>query len=339
MRFVDVPRLSIVDTIGRPVHRGGGTDVRRHMFLVASSFEPRSARSVSLIEEGAVDDAIIFNYQDTLDLASGRFHAQTIREGLGKLLVTGRPFVLPCSFAKPYSVLHALSALLRERKLEAECVTIDITCFTKLHLLLLLRYLHEEMQVPSVRICYTEPLTYATAYGKALSYGTAKTISLPYRSGARGANRVALMAFMGHERSRLERVLQELEPDIAVVILGTPGFSPNIREYSKRVNQGLILRAAFDPQYRFVEMPVLQPWDIYLRLLEEMRMVRSEHDCETVYFATMGTKLQALAVDMMRRSEDIDARLLLAYSVPKRYERNLYSQGSGRTYEGAFYGF
>ncbi len=86
-------------------------------------------------------------------------------------------------------------------------------------------------------------------------------------------------------------------------------------------------------------MPVLQPWAVYLRLVEEMKRVMSEDGCDTVYFATMGTKLQALAVDMIRRSEEVKARLLLAYSVPKRYERNLYSQGSGRTYEGALYGY
>ena len=331
------PQLTTVDTIG-PVPCDGGIGAKRHTFFVASSFEPRSVRSVSMIEKGTFDDAIIFNYQDTLDLASGRFHTQKMRERLEEVLIA-KPVVLPCSFAKPYSVVHALATMLKMQKWEIERVTIDITCFTKLHLLLLLRYLHEEIGVSAIRVCYTEPLTYATAYGKSLSYGTDKTISLPYRSGARGSNRVALMAFMGHERSRLERILQELEPDLAVVILGTPGFSPNIREYSERVNRGLIMRASFDPRYRFVEMPVLQPRDIYSRLLEEMRRVTVEDGCETVYFATMGTKLQALAVDMIRRSEEMDARLLLAYSVPKRYERNLYSQGSGRTYEGALYGY
>lgn len=328
--------LSVVDAIGpergREAHKG------RHTFLVASSFEPRSAKSSAVIEKGTFDDAIIFNYQDTLDLASGRFHAQTIREELQNRLAA-EPFVLPCSFARPYSVVHALSAMLKRQGLDIGCVTIDISCFTKLHLLLLLRYLHEEIGVPAIRVCYTEPLTYATAYGKALSYGTTKTISLPYKSGIRKTNRVALMAFMGHERSRLERILQELEPDLAVVILGSPGFSANIREYSENINRGLIMRASFDPQYRFVKMPVLQPWAVYLRLVEEMKRVMSEDGCDTVYFATMGTKLQALAVDMIRRSEEVKARLLLAYSVPKRYERNLYSQGSGRTYEGALYGY
>ena len=327
--------LSVVDSI-TPFEDSDRPIQRRHAFLVASSFEPRSTRAASLIDKGAFDDAIIFNYQDTLDSASGRFHAQTIREALQDALVSG-PYVLPCSFSKPYSAVQALAALLRAEGLKLEHVTLDITCFTKLHLLLLLRYLHDQVGVLAMRICYTEPLTYATAYGRELSYGTTETISLPYRSGARYSNRVALMAFMGHERSRLERILHELEPDLAVVILGTPGFSPNIREYSEKVNHGLIMRASFDRQYRFVRMPVLQPQEIYSRLLEEMRRVISEDQCETIYFATMGTKLQALAVDMIRRSNEVDARLMLAYSVPKRYERNLYSQGSGRTYEGELY--
>lgn len=328
--------LSVAKSIG-PTSDLKGQTMGRHVFFVASSFEPRSTKSVSLIEAGAFSDAIVFNYQDTLDSVSGRFHAQIIRETLRTFLINDT-YVLPCSFKKPYSVVHALAVFLEAQKLKIDCVTIDITCFTKLHLLLLLRYLQDDVGVSMIRICYTEPLTYATAYGRTLSYGTTETLSLPYKAGVRRSNKIALMAFMGHERARLERILQELEPDIAVVILGTPGFSSNMLEYSEKVNQGLIMRASFDRQYRFVKMPVLQPCDVYLRLLEEMKLVVSEHNCETVYFATMGTKLQALAVDMIRRSKEIDTRLLLAYSMPERYERNLYSQGSGRTYVGMLYG-
>ena len=125
---------------------------------------------------------------------------------------------------------------------------------------------------------------------------------------------------------------------MSVVILGTPGFSSSMREYSLRVNEGLIVRASFDRQYRFVEMPAVQPYDVYLRLLDEVKRVVSQDKCQTVYFATMGTKLQALSVDMIRRCDEIDVRLLLAYSMPRRYERSLYSQGSGKTYLGTVYG-
>lgn len=321
--------LSVVESIG-------ATDAE-DVFFVASSFEPRSTKCVSLVEDRSFGHAIVFNYQDTLDVAAGRFHAEVIRDTLAVSVRRGS-HVLPCSFSKPYSVIHALAAFLRTSPMSIERATIDISCFTKLHLLLLLRYLEDDVGVATIRICYTEPLTYATAYGKRLSYGTKETLSLPYRAGARTSNRVALLAFMGHERARLERILQELEPDMSVVILGTPGFSSSMREYSLKVNEGLIVRASFDRQYRFVEMPAVQPYDVYLKLLEEVRRVVYEDKCQTVYFATMGTKLQALAVDMVRRSDEIDVRLLLAYSMPKRYERGLYSQGSGKTYLGTVYG-
>lgn len=331
-----VPRLMVVETIGSDLSTNRST-VGKNVFFVASSFEPRSTKCVSLIESGAFSEAIVFNYQDTLDSAIGRFNAEMIRETL-YAAVTNDTYVLPCSFSKPYSVIRALVAFLKMRPLNIDTATIDITCFTKLHLLLLLRYLHDDMGVATTKVCYTEPLTYATAYGKKLSYGTTETLSLPYKSGARRTNRVALMAFMGHERARLERILQELEPDKSVVILGSPGFSSSMREYSAKINEGLIDRASFDRQYRFVEMPAVQPHEIYSRLLDEVRRVVSEDRCETVYFATMGTKLQALAVDMIRRSDEIGVRLLLAYAMPKRYERNLYSQGSGKTYLGTLYG-
>ena len=52
---------------------------------------------------------------------------------------------------------------------------------------------------------------------------------------------------------------------------------------------------------------------------------------DTVYIAALGTKLQALGIDLLRRLE-LPVRLLLAYSIPRRYERGVYSQGSGPTY-------
>ena len=61
-----------------------------------------------------------------------------------------------------------------------------------------------------------------------------------------------------------------------------------------------------------------------------------QEGCESVYLAPLGTKLQALAIDMLRRS-GVSLRMLLAYSIPKRYERKLYSQGSGPTYLGVLF--
>ena len=55
-----------------------------------------------------------------------------------------------------------------------------------------------------------------------------------------------------------------------------------------------------------------------------------EDGCVNVYVAPLGTNLQALALAVLRRRNDM-GWISLAYAVPGRYERRSYSQGFGTT--------
>ena len=213
------------------------------LFLVASSFEPRSVRASTLWTERALAHAVVFNYEDTLDTVSGRHHARQIRRHLRERH-NAQVHTLPCHFMDPYSVVRVFDAFFRRESWthSVRSVTIDATCFTKIHLLLLLQYLHMKLGTRRVRVCYTEPLSYATSFGKALSYGIHRTVYLPYQPVRHQSTRVGLLAFLGHERLRLERIVQELEPDVTVIVFGEPGFERNMQDYSRRVNGSLIQR-------------------------------------------------------------------------------------------------
>ena len=312
-------------------------DPARGIYLVAGSFEPRSVRASRLVSTGAFADSVIFNYEDTLDSAMGRHHVEQLKTILEEK--TGRPpFVLRCSFADPYSVVRSFGALLSTEHWcdRRSAFTVDATCFTKIHLLTLLKCIADRYRSDAVRVCYTEPLTYATAFGRQLSYGIERTIYLPYQVARHSSRGVGLVAFLGHERLRLERIVQELEPDMAVVILGEPGFTRPMVEYSRRANATLIHRATYDGHYRIASAPakdVLATADL---LEEEVRAVRAV-GCDSVYLVALGTKLQAVSIEVLRR-RGIGGRLLLGYSIPKSYERNMYSQGSGPTYVGVVSG-
>jgi len=304
-------------------------------YIVASSFEPRSVHATSLIEPNGFGRAIVFSYHDTLDSVLGRANMREIR----KLLVAANiPCeVLPCLFSDPYSAVRVFDRFLRDRRVtNLGTISLDITCFTKLHLLTLLQYLESRNIASSLNVIYTEPLSYGTAHGRPLSYGIEKAVYLPYRPvPQRASSRVGLVAFLGHERMRVERIVQELEPDVAVIVFGEPGFTRDIEDHSLRVNESLISRAEYDQHYRLVQMPVKDILQAALRLQTEVkRMV--EDGCGSIYFAPLGTKIQALAIDLLRRS-NIDARMVLAYSIPRRYERTLYSQGNGPTYRAWLY--
>lgn len=315
-------RVEAIDTVD------GSLD---DLFLVASSFEPRSVRASTLWSEGALARAVVFNYEDTLDTVIGRHHARQIRRHLSKKH-NARVHTLPCHFMDPYSVVRVFGAFLGRESWpnSVPAVTIDATCFTKIHLLLLLQYLHMELGTRRVRVCYTEPLSYATAFGRALSYGIERTVYLPYQPARHESTGVGLVAFLGHERLRLERIVQELEPDVSVIVFGEPGFARNMQDYSRRVNGSLIQRSRYDGQYRLVTASTKDPFAVARMLRDEVEKIRAS-GYDTVYIAALGTKLQALGIDLLRRL-GLPVRLLLAYSIPKRYERSMYSQGSGPTY-------
>ncbi|MDD9962782.1 MAG: hypothetical protein F4X81_08830 [Gammaproteobacteria bacterium] len=303
------------------------------IFLVAGSFEPRSVRVARLLN-GDVDRAVVFNYDDTLDTESGR---QNTREIEACLRAKSRNVeVLPCQVSDPFSAVRVFHTYVTRERLvgSVRSVVLDATCFTKLHLLLLLRFLSDWLGVEVTRICYTKPLVYATAFGKELSYGIRKTVYLPYCGTGRTGASTGLIALLGHEPRRLERLVQEIEPDLCVVLTGEPGFTSDMAAYSKKANASLIRRAEYDRHYRRAVAPVddiEQCVDILTKQLGALH----EDGCGNVYLAPLGTKLQALAVDVLSRRNDA-GQLSLAYAVPDRYERRSYSQGFGATVETTF---
>ena len=299
-----------------------------NLFLVAGSFEPRSVRATELLE-GSVERAVVFNYDDTLDTEMGRRNTRQIET----ILRTKSQSldILKCKVADPFSVISAFHTYVTQEQLvgSVRSVVLDATCFTKLHLLLLLRFLRDWLSVEATQICYTKPLIYATAFGKELSYGIRQTVYLPYCGAERAGTGTGLIALLGHEPRRLERLVQEIEPDLCVVVLGEPGFTTDIAEFSERANASLIRRAEYDRHYRLAVAPVDDIERCVIVLSEQLRDLH-EDGCGHVYVAPLGTKLQALAVDILSQRND-ETRLSLAYAVPDRYERRSYSQGIGET--------
>lgn len=301
------------------------------LYIVAGSFESRSVRATELLPAGGLRDAVVFSYEDTLDSVMGRYHSMRIRQELHAKGMESIN-VLGCHFSDPFSVVRNFHTFVCTGRLrpDIETVTIDTTCLTKIHLLLLLQYLEERMRIITINILYTEPLSYATAFGKQLSYGIERTVYLPYQSKTHRSRGVGLIAFLGHERLRVERIIQELEPDVSVIILGQPGFSKEMYDDSRRINDTLLQRSLYDKQYQLAHVPandIVASQDTLIQQIEQIQ----ERGCDTIYFAPLGTKIQAMSIEMIRRLE-LPVRMLLAYSIPRKYEKSMYSQGIGPTY-------
>ena len=202
------------------------------LFLVASSFEPRSLKATTLLTREAVRRAIVFNYGDTLDTVMGRYNTMAIRKRLVDI-GTQSIDVAPCMFSDPHSVVRVLEALRRTESWisQVDTVTIDISCFTKLHLLLLLQFLQDVIRPRKLRICYTEPLVYATDFGKELSYGIQRSVYLPYRPARHRSQALGLVAFLDMKDSASNAYCRSLNRIFALSYL----VSQDSRQTSKAI--------------------------------------------------------------------------------------------------------
>lgn len=303
---------------------------REDLFLAASSFEPRCCRAGELLEPGAVTSSVIFRYSDTLDSALGLANTRSLTEDLR--IKCASVDVLDCSFSDPYSVVRSLRPWLRDTRhllSKRPSISIDISCFTKLHLLLLLEHLHREFpdQTADTRIIYTEPLSYAASFGRQLSYGIKDTVHIPFSSPSHETGQTALIIFLGHEALRAEKIIEELEPELIILVQGSQGYSEEMYSTHLGINRALLDRVKYNHQYRLLAG---SPRD-FLSLaaaLEGMTAPLVQQGFGTFYLAPLGTKLQTVAFELLRRSNP-DLRLLVSYAIPKRYERKYYSQGVG----------
>lgn len=308
---------------------------REDLFLAATSFEPRSMNLGSLWKHESVERSLVFRYADTLDIELGRRHTEQL---VGLLKSKSRQFeVIDCSFSDPYSVVRGLLYWRKEKRLEGESIksiTIDITCFTKLQLLLLLRTLRAEFSGAQIRITYTEPRLYASSYRRPLSYGVANTFYIPYVTPRVPAGQSALFLFLGHELLRAEKVVDELEPEVTILIQGEPGYSKEMVATSHKNNRVLLSKVKYDHQYRLMSTSCYDFESAAGKILGLIRNFKGL-GFGSFYLAPLGTKLQCLAFDIVSLICR-DERLLLAYAMPHRYERKYYSQGVGRAWEWSY---
>lgn len=298
-------------------------------FICATSFEDRCRRSAELLSpEFKTKEALVVFYNDTLNVAYARKNVNfinTILEGCAENLYTIR-----CDFRNPYSLISELNKELNKGRLNLQnykFVTIDITCFTKLHLLLLLRYLSEKTNA-IFRFIYTEPLTYGTIQGKDLSYGFLELSTINYKLDHDAINKKgdSHIFLIGHEFTRTYQAFKLLEPEKYWILLGRPGFNAELESYSRKINE-LFIREA-ESFGRFTETSTKDPYSVSDSLYE---ISQKEIESANLYIIPSGTKLQTLGIFLFSQ-KITQFNVIITYPIPLRYEEKSFSKGFGKTW-------
>ncbi|MEW6104114.1 MAG: hypothetical protein AB1630_09960 [bacterium] len=301
------------------------------LFLTASSFEMRSRRAPELTDTITFKNSVIFQYKDTLESFKGMANTNFIYSRLKKVSCE-KPSILECELKDAYGLLEVFHLWIKDKgfELNRKYITIDITCFTKIHLLLLLKYLREKGKDNKIRILYTEPLVYASMMGKNLSYGISDTFYIPLLSNQNGNNKEALLLFLGHEPLRSYHILQETEPERTFLLTGEPGFTFEMAEKSRRMNKELIDRANYDNSFSKKNCSTTNFLDVK-NVLKDIIDELFKEKFGVFYIAPLGTKLQALGIDLLTQ-ELKEGKVIVAYPAPKGYNKECFSDGVGKTF-------
>jgi hypothetical protein len=296
------------------------SEVADDFFICATSFEDRSRRAVELLSSSyRVENALMVFYRDTLNVTHGRKNVDFIANKLEKHASHMSSII--CDFRNAYSIIIELEKKIGSGKLDInkKYFTIDISCFTKLHLLLLLRYLSRKTK-GYFRFLYSEPLTYGTIERTlgdrkvGLSYGFLEMITINYKMNSAAIEKKGetYIIFLGHEFERTYQAFKLLEPERFWVLKGSPGFSLQLELWSNKVNEILIN----------------DPYDVENCLND---LLKVEKNIASLNFVPCGTKLQALGIFLFAQNLK-DCNLIISYPMPLRYEEKNFSRGFGKTW-------
>lgn len=227
----------------------------------------------------------------------------------------------------------AIGLLYRELKKYKEdlgqpkmCVTLDISTFTKRHLLLLLKCIDDLELWDCMRILYTEPKKYVTDLYLPMSIGI-RTISPigGFITNSPPNLPVLLIIFLGYEGDRARAIYENLEPDETVLIVPRPAYHDEWEGTTEKMNHSLIQMVGKDKvEYADSISPSI--------VSQQLENIAGKYDsrCWKFMVSPLGTKPQAVGLYFFWRTKPDSFSII--YAEPLKHNQPFYSTGIGRTW-------
>ena len=207
-----------------------------------------------------------------------------------------------------------------------EAVVIDISVFTKRHLLMMLRWLDDCGLWDRLYVVYSEPSDYLVSKYVPLSFGLASLQQAPGFSACPDLSRpVHLMMFLGYEGDRALAVYEQVQPMRTTLAVPDPPYRPDWIGRTERYNHELLTLVGGD---RICRVDALDPEAVGRTLVEVFGQAKRD-DFATIV-CPLGTKPQTLGVyNYIRKRDDPPA---IVYASPLRHNHALFSAGLGETW-------
>ena len=296
----------------------------RAVLVTCSSHEDRCKGLLDRAEGWAPGEVVLFHYDDDNPVREGnhRFMESAIRRIGARLTVL--------SFTEADAVVSLRDNMENLGEAMERCaggaVVIDISVFTKRHLLLMLRWLDDRGLWGGLHVVYSEPDDYLVSEHVPLSFGLKSLQQAPGFSACPDVSRpVHLMMFLGYEGDRALAVHEQIQPMKTTVAVPDPPYRPDWTGRTERFNRDLL---ALVGEGAVRKVDALDPDAVSATLADVLG--GSGRDDFARIICPLGTKPQTLGIyDYVRAADDPPA---IVYAGPLRHNHTFYSTGCGETW-------
>jgi len=293
------------------------------VFISCASFEERC---LGVPKQLSVDyrfnSGFIFAYDDP-----NEEREKHLQKMVQTLKTKGSLQIIRTTEDEPHPALGELAAELKKLRLSTNnsIVTIDITTFTKRHLLLLLRIIDDLGFWDISRVYYTEPKDYVTDLYLPMSIGVRAISPITGFIGHGPLSKPTLLVIiLGYEGDRAKAVFENLDPNDVLLVVPKPSYRPEWEGRTELMNGQLIKIVGHD-RIRYIHS---QDSLMIARQLEEILgdYPFDEWRCSIV---PLGTKPQALGTYVFWRKNR--GNFSIIYAQPLKHNERFFSTGIGRT--------
>jgi hypothetical protein len=290
------------------------------LFITCSSHEERCLGVLQATSAWTPQRAILFHYDD--DNARRELHHAKMLTELEQRYANTR--VLQFTESSAVLSLRENIGTLRGALGSGEPppIVLDISVFTKRHLLMMLHWLDDEGAWDRLTIVYSEPEEYDVSPFIPLSFGLSSFHQIPGFSASPDMSRpVHLALFLGYEGDRALAVYEHVEPMYTTLFVADPPYRPEWRGRTEELNADLL---ALNGPSQLRHVDGLDP-DATTDALSGLFGSQAADSANLI--CPLGTKPQTLGVYTYLRMAPEPAAIL--YASPLRHNHEFYSHGIG----------
>jgi hypothetical protein len=292
-----------------------------HVLIVSASWEERCLGLARRLGDYRCRAAVLSAYETPS--AKRERHIPELLVHLSRVS-RGRVHRISASHTNPLQNVRNIIQLVRSINSQPR-LTIDISTFTRKHLLLLLQGLDHARLLANCQFFHTEPADFDTQDDEPISQGISSVKAIETYIGHNQPSRDSLLIlFLGYEGRRALALWEHLEPNVTLPVIPDPPYKQEWRNRTETQNSYLL---SYLPKENIHRSHSLQPADTegLLDRLEVSEVFNAEKFNYRI--APLGTKAQTLGIYRFCRKHPGLATVMYASPVKYREERSKYTVG------------